>query len=548
MAGQILKSLKPAEAKAASHEARLSIMVITILAFAFSFLVYHKMDIRQRQLTDASIKSNAATAQASAQALDLDPAAAVVAAPTQTAATDPLINIGDLNDGSPFADSGFVLDEPISQSPQVATKSTTTTPAPAIVFQDSASSSDDLAEQKPDEPDFSAELAVKTPATTKVASAPEVDLPDFNFPPTETAEPPVATTVETPAPETTTAMLDMTTPSFPVLEDEEEPLGTGTVTAAAPQVEAALIAEAPSAKEAAATPSTDEPVFAFTLPESEPTPVETATPSQSTPNLPPEPVLLALVDPQQAGGFDNGFLIEEDAAPAKAPLNDPAEFPAFDPAPPVMSTPTVPAPTKPKSGTKAIEAISNPGKNANRPVIRTAAGSGADGKFSLAAFNYGNKVAPAALDDSSTYNSAVVQDGDNYTKISKRVYGTVRYFAALAVFNQHRIPEPKNMRPGMVVLVPPGEVLEERFPELFADSQPKHVEPAGFLLLDDGSPAYRVGERETISEISQRFLGRSARWIEIYRLNQSTLSDPNKLKPGTILALPADAVEVNVVP
>ncbi|HRA89422.1 MAG TPA: LysM peptidoglycan-binding domain-containing protein, partial [Planctomycetaceae bacterium] len=65
---------------------------------------------------------------------------------------------------------------------------------------------------------------------------------------------------------------------------------------------------------------------------------------------------------------------------------------------------------------------------------------------------------------------------------------------------------------------------------------------------DDGSPAYRVGERETISEISLRFLGRSSRWIEIYRLNQSTLGDPNKLKPGTILALPADAVEVNVVP
>ena len=104
------------------------------------------------------------------------------------------------------------------------------------------------------------------------------------------------------------------------------------------------------------------------------------------------------------------------------------------------------------------------------------------------------------------------------------------------------------MRPGMVVLVPAMEVLEERYPELFVDSQPKIVEQAGFLLLDDGAPAYRIGERETISEISKRFLGRSSRWIEIYRLNQSILSDPNKLKAGTILALPADAVEVNVVP
>jgi hypothetical protein len=114
-------------------------------------------------------------------------------------------------------------------------------------------------------------------------------------------------------------------------------------------------------------------------------------------------------------------------------------------------------------------------------TIRTAAGSGSDGKFSLAAFNYQNGAAQAAPDDGSTFNSVVVQNGDNYTKISKRVYGSVKYFSALAVFNQHRIPEPKNMRPGMVVLVPEKEVLEERYPELFIDSQPKVADIAEFF-------------------------------------------------------------------
>ena len=104
------------------------------------------------------------------------------------------------------------------------------------------------------------------------------------------------------------------------------------------------------------------------------------------------------------------------------------------------------------------------------------------------------------------------------------------------------------MRPGMVILVPEKEVLEERYPELFIDSQPKVAEIAEFFLLEDGSPAYRVGERETISQIAERYLGRSSRWIEIYRLNQSVLKDPNKLKAGLILALPADATEVNVLP
>ena len=103
------------------------------------------------------------------------------------------------------------------------------------------------------------------------------------------------------------------------------------------------------------------------------------------------------------------------------------------------------------------------------------------------------------------------------------------------------------MRPGMIVLTPEAHILEERYPQLFVDLQPRVTEPAMFMLLEDGSPAYRVGERETLSEISKRYLGRSSRWVEIYQMNESAVKDPNKLKPGTILALPNDAAEVNVM-
>ena len=37
-------------------------MVITILVFAFGFLVYHKMDMQQRQLTQAAIAPTAVDA------------------------------------------------------------------------------------------------------------------------------------------------------------------------------------------------------------------------------------------------------------------------------------------------------------------------------------------------------------------------------------------------------------------------------------------------------------------------------------------------------
>ncbi|MCA9034878.1 MAG: LysM peptidoglycan-binding domain-containing protein [Planctomycetaceae bacterium] len=170
-----------------------------------------------------------------------------------------------------------------------------------------------------------------------------------------------------------------------------------------------------------------------------------------------------------------------------------------------------------------------------------------DGKFSLAAFNNVTAVEPP-VDDGGNYEVITVQNGDNYTKISKRVYGTIRYFSALAVFNQHRIPDPSRMRPGMKVLTPPADLLEQRYPELFVDSKPRTALPARFIVREDGSAWYRVGENETLSEIAERYLGRSSRWIEIYRLNQSILRDPNRLKTGLVLALPDDAVEVSISP
>ncbi len=203
-----------------------------------------------------------------------------------------------------------------------------------------------------------------------------------------------------------------------------------------------------------------------------------------------------------------------------------------------------------KPDSRGFNAVKNPGRaTKGGNTIRTAAGSGSDGKFSLAAFNYQNGASQAAPDDGSTFDSMVVQNGDNYTKISKRVYGTVQVFLrAGGLQSTSNSGAEEYAVPEWWCWCLKKEVLEERYPELFIDSQPKEVATAEFLVLEDGSPAYRVGERETISQIAERFLGRSSRWIEIYRLNQSVLKDPNKLKAGLILALPADAVEVNVVP
>jgi LysM repeat protein len=264
-----------------------------------------------------------------------------------------------------------------------------------------------------------------------------------------------------------------------------------------------------------------------------------------------------MLDPQDGSAGQSAGDAYSDRVSDFAPLDDASgnntrydsdETPAFGSAAEQEISDRTVAQQSSGFGSRGFDAVTQPGGRTNRNSVRTAGGSGGDGKFSLAAFNSQNAEAEPAPDDGTTYEYTVVKNGENYSKISKRVYGTTRYFSALAVFNQHRIAEPKHMRPGMVVLTPSKEILEERYPQLFVDSKPKVVEPAAFLLLEDGSPAYRVGERETLSEISKRFLGRSSRWVEILRLNQSNVKDPNKLKPGTILALPADATEVNVVP
>lgn len=142
-----------------------------------------------------------------------------------------------------------------------------------------------------------------------------------------------------------------------------------------------------------------------------------------------------------------------------------------------------------------------------------------------------------------------VRPKDNYWTISKRAYGTARYFSSLALYNKERIPDPKKLRPGMKVLVPDPKVLEKKYPEFFAKAKPTtRTRPTGYFITADGNPAYRVGERVTLSEIAHKHLGRASRWIQIYQMNRQTLRDPNKLKPGTVISLPDDATNVQLTP
>jgi len=168
-----------------------------------------------------------------------------------------------------------------------------------------------------------------------------------------------------------------------------------------------------------------------------------------------------------------------------------------------------------------------------------------------------------------------VEPNDNYWTISRKKYGTGRYFMALAQHNSKVIADPRRMRPGIVLSTPPAAVLEQNYADVIP--RPAAVDPvqvassgevpfraarstqvtrtaaefgeqdAGFFVHRDGAPMYRVGPEDTLSGIAQRHLGRSSRWIQIFELNRDVLTDGNTLKIGAVLRLPADASQVEVV-
>ena len=150
----------------------------------------------------------------------------------------------------------------------------------------------------------------------------------------------------------------------------------------------------------------------------------------------------------------------------------------------------------------------------------------------------------------------VVQANDSYWAISKKCYGSARYFQALVRHNKKQISDPRRMRPGTKISIPSRETLEAAYPDLLPERRtaagPKarrsaqgratdDSQPSGFFIGLDGIPMYRVGAEDTLTTISQDHLGRSSRWIQVYGMNRDQLNNPDSLTVGMQLRLPADA-------
>lgn len=228
----------------------------------------------------------------------------------------------------------------------------------------------------------------------------------------------------------------------------------------------------------------------------------------------------------------------QDFGPQPKPVPRPTtevDIDDFGPGARSTTPPRAPVAAPPQVPARAFQPIGTPGAAQPRAVGRT--------PDPFATASAGNDPRPAVYE---------VQPNDNYWTISKKQYGTYKYFVALHRFNADRIPDATKLRPGMKVMTPAPQVLESRFPDLFAKKSAPYAAEGdagpgpGFLRAPTGQPLYRVGEKDTLTTIARDHLGRSSRWIQIYEMNRDQLQTPENLKIGTVLRLPLDASSIRV--
>lgn len=54
-----------------------------------------------------------------------------------------------------------------------------------------------------------------------------------------------------------------------------------------------------------------------------------------------------------------------------------------------------------------------------------------------------------------------------------------------------------------------------------------------------GEQSYTVEKGDTLSHIAKQFYGKASKWNAIFEANRDQLDDPDKIKPGQVLKIPA---------
>ncbi|MDG3007713.1 LysM peptidoglycan-binding domain-containing protein [Paludisphaera mucosa] len=177
----------------------------------------------------------------------------------------------------------------------------------------------------------------------------------------------------------------------------------------------------------------------------------------------------------------------------------------------------------------------------------------------------------------------VVGRGENFWTISRRCYGSGRYYLALWDVNRDLVDAPERLSVGDTIQIPPLETLDRSLevdprtrcvadgssaeeavtarrlsrPQTpidaqvmqadFAESSPGRVDARPTAsgegrVRRDPYPTHRVGPRETVRSIARDRLGDPRRATEIIELNRGVIPPSGRPSPGQRLELPKDAL------
>ncbi len=131
-----------------------------------------------------------------------------------------------------------------------------------------------------------------------------------------------------------------------------------------------------------------------------------------------------------------------------------------------------------------------------------------------------------------------VAEGESLSRIAERVYGDRELWKALAAYNTDRLPNPNVLKTGLVLRIPPKEILTGN-----AAPATTSIAVRDPLTTPAVARAHVVREGETLSEIAAATLGSSRRWPELVAANRDRISDPDRVLPGTELRIPAASAQ-----
>jgi len=140
------------------------------------------------------------------------------------------------------------------------------------------------------------------------------------------------------------------------------------------------------------------------------------------------------------------------------------------------------------------------------------------------------EVSEVTVPQPQTYT---VQKDENLWVLAKRYYGDGRQWKRIYEANRDILPSSSMVPVGTVLVIPAAEsaFAEPLAPKLSVE-QPVGPAPT------PGVVTYTVETDDTLYGIARKYYGNASLWRMIYEANRDQISDPNRVRVGTVLVIP----------